>query len=158
MTVLHKKAPSTLIDDCIDKFHQHEVERKRLRLLNGQRGSTESPPVEFVVGAEGDPLSAVLTKSIEDPGEGPGVEDMSAGRDESNNYSFIAHALHLLYISVCLCCVFQVKACLAAPVRAASAERSPSASWRILDSRSLKSFVRAAAAWQGACRGSRGRA
>uniref|UniRef100_A0A8B9HWM7 TBC1 domain family, member 4 n=1 Tax=Astyanax mexicanus TaxID=7994 RepID=A0A8B9HWM7_ASTMX len=34
--VAHKKAPSTLIDDCIDKFRQHEVERKRQRLLNGQ--------------------------------------------------------------------------------------------------------------------------
>uniref|UniRef100_A0A8C4E9Q7 TBC1 domain family member 4 n=1 Tax=Dicentrarchus labrax TaxID=13489 RepID=A0A8C4E9Q7_DICLA len=42
VTVLHKKAPPTLVDDCIDKFRQHEVERKRLRLLNGQRGSTES--------------------------------------------------------------------------------------------------------------------
>uniref|UniRef100_A0A665VEK7 TBC1 domain family member 4 n=1 Tax=Echeneis naucrates TaxID=173247 RepID=A0A665VEK7_ECHNA len=41
VTVGHKKATSTLIDDCIDKFRQHEVERKRLRLLNGQRGSTE---------------------------------------------------------------------------------------------------------------------
>ena len=44
VTIGHKKAPSTLIDDCIDKFHQHEVERKRLRPLNGQRGSTESGP------------------------------------------------------------------------------------------------------------------
>ncbi|XP_010732307.3 TBC1 domain family member 4 isoform X5 [Larimichthys crocea] len=87
VTVLHKKAPSTLIDDCIDKFHQHEVERKRLRLLNGQRGSTESPPVEFVVGAEGDPLSAVLTKSIEEPGEGPGVEDMSGVKGLSSSTS-----------------------------------------------------------------------
>uniref|UniRef100_A0A3B3Z9E7 Rab-GAP TBC domain-containing protein n=1 Tax=Periophthalmus magnuspinnatus TaxID=409849 RepID=A0A3B3Z9E7_9GOBI len=34
VTVGHKKASSTLIDDCIDKFRQHEVERKRLRLLN----------------------------------------------------------------------------------------------------------------------------
>uniref|UniRef100_A0A671UW48 TBC1 domain family member 4 n=1 Tax=Sparus aurata TaxID=8175 RepID=A0A671UW48_SPAAU len=46
VTVLHKKAASTLIDDCIDKFRQHEVERKRLRLLNGQRGSTEGAPVD----------------------------------------------------------------------------------------------------------------
>uniref|UniRef100_A0A665VE51 TBC1 domain family member 4 n=1 Tax=Echeneis naucrates TaxID=173247 RepID=A0A665VE51_ECHNA len=46
VTVGHKKATSTLIDDCIDKFRQHEVERKRLRLLNGQRGSTESPPAD----------------------------------------------------------------------------------------------------------------
>uniref|UniRef100_A0A8C1Q6P4 TBC1 domain family member 4 n=1 Tax=Cyprinus carpio TaxID=7962 RepID=A0A8C1Q6P4_CYPCA len=42
VTVNHKKAPSTLIDDCIDKFRQHEIERKRLRLLNGQRSSTEA--------------------------------------------------------------------------------------------------------------------
>uniref|UniRef100_A0A671RI73 TBC1 domain family member 4 n=1 Tax=Sinocyclocheilus anshuiensis TaxID=1608454 RepID=A0A671RI73_9TELE len=27
VTVNHKKAPSTLIDDCIDKFRQHEIER-----------------------------------------------------------------------------------------------------------------------------------
>ncbi|TKS66899.1 TBC1 domain family member 4 [Collichthys lucidus] len=87
VTVLHKKAPATLIDDCIDKFHQHEVERKRLRLLNGQRGSTESPPVEFIMGAEGDPLSAVLTKSIEEPAEGPAVEDVSGGKGLSSSTS-----------------------------------------------------------------------
>uniref|UniRef100_A0A8C3ACR5 TBC1 domain family member 4 n=1 Tax=Cyclopterus lumpus TaxID=8103 RepID=A0A8C3ACR5_CYCLU len=63
VTVLLKKAPATLIDDCIDKFRLHEVERKRLRLLSGQRGSTESAPVEFLIGAEGDPLSSALNKS-----------------------------------------------------------------------------------------------
>uniref|UniRef100_A0A8C2IDB2 TBC1 domain family, member 4 n=1 Tax=Cyprinus carpio TaxID=7962 RepID=A0A8C2IDB2_CYPCA len=42
VTVNHKKAPSTLIDDCIDKFRQHEIERKRLRLLNGHSSSTGS--------------------------------------------------------------------------------------------------------------------
>ncbi|XP_044221073.1 TBC1 domain family member 4 isoform X3 [Thunnus albacares] len=78
VTVGHKKAPSTLIDDCIDKFRQHEVERKRLRLLNGQRGSSESAPVEFIMGGEGDPLSSVLNQSLEDP-EGPGVEDVTGG-------------------------------------------------------------------------------
>uniref|UniRef100_A0A8C3ABH8 TBC1 domain family member 4 n=1 Tax=Cyclopterus lumpus TaxID=8103 RepID=A0A8C3ABH8_CYCLU len=79
VTVLLKKAPATLIDDCIDKFRLHEVERKRLRLLSGQRGSTESAPVEFLIGAEGDPLSSALNKS-EDT-EGPGVE---VGRFEVN--------------------------------------------------------------------------
>uniref|UniRef100_A0A671PU26 TBC1 domain family member 4 n=1 Tax=Sinocyclocheilus anshuiensis TaxID=1608454 RepID=A0A671PU26_9TELE len=59
VTVNHKKAPSTLIDDCIDKFRQHEIERKRLRLLNGQRSSTEAP-VEFIMGD--DPLSSSLCK------------------------------------------------------------------------------------------------
>ncbi|XP_071376497.1 TBC1 domain family member 4 isoform X7 [Centroberyx affinis] len=78
VTVAHKKAPSTLIDDCIDKFRQHEVERKRLRLLNGQRGSTESAPVEFIVGGEGDPLSSILNESLEDP-DSPGLEDMING-------------------------------------------------------------------------------
>uniref|UniRef100_A0A7N6AYG9 TBC1 domain family member 4 n=1 Tax=Anabas testudineus TaxID=64144 RepID=A0A7N6AYG9_ANATE len=63
VTVGHKKATSTLIDDCIEKFRQHEVERKRLRLLNGQRGSAESGSVEFFMGAEGDPLSSVLNDS-----------------------------------------------------------------------------------------------
>uniref|UniRef100_A0A3Q2V5M3 TBC1 domain family member 4 n=1 Tax=Haplochromis burtoni TaxID=8153 RepID=A0A3Q2V5M3_HAPBU len=29
VTVGYKKAPSTLVDDCIDKFRQHEIERKR---------------------------------------------------------------------------------------------------------------------------------
>ncbi|XP_077200094.1 TBC1 domain family member 4 isoform X2 [Paroedura picta] len=38
VTVAHKKAPSTLIDDCIEKFDQHE--RQRLKLLS--EGSTES--------------------------------------------------------------------------------------------------------------------
>lgn len=76
VTVGHKKAPSTLIDDCIDKFRQHETERKRLRLLNGQRGSTESAPVEFLIGAEGDPLSSALNESTEDP---EAEEDMTAG-------------------------------------------------------------------------------
>uniref|UniRef100_A0A673I288 TBC1 domain family member 4 n=1 Tax=Sinocyclocheilus rhinocerous TaxID=307959 RepID=A0A673I288_9TELE len=43
VTVNHKKAPSTLIDDCIDKFRQHEIERKHLRLLNGQRIDEPEP-------------------------------------------------------------------------------------------------------------------
>ncbi|XP_034418084.1 TBC1 domain family member 4 isoform X2 [Cyclopterus lumpus] len=85
VTVLLKKAPATLIDDCIDKFRLHEVERKRLRLLSGQRGSTESAPVEFLIGAEGDPLSSALNKS-EDT-EGPGVEVMTGGKSLSNSAS-----------------------------------------------------------------------
>uniref|UniRef100_A0A3Q0SQ72 TBC1 domain family member 4 n=1 Tax=Amphilophus citrinellus TaxID=61819 RepID=A0A3Q0SQ72_AMPCI len=78
VTVGYKKAPSTLVDDCINKFRQHETERKRLRLLNGQRGSTESAPVEFLMGAEGDPLSSALHESMEDP-EGLGGEDVTSG-------------------------------------------------------------------------------
>lgn len=59
VTVNHKKASSTLIDDCIDLFREHESERRRLRLLNGQR-SVETPVV-FSVGD--DPLSASLSEA-----------------------------------------------------------------------------------------------
>lgn len=59
VTVNHKKVPSTLIDDCIDLFRQHESERRRLRLLNGQR-SMETPVV-FTIG--NDPLSASLSEA-----------------------------------------------------------------------------------------------
>ncbi|XP_051473446.1 TBC1 domain family member 4 isoform X2 [Apus apus] len=38
--VTHKKAPSTLIDDCIEKFSLHE--RQRLKLLNEQRNNESS--------------------------------------------------------------------------------------------------------------------
>ncbi|XP_037645412.1 TBC1 domain family member 4 isoform X2 [Sebastes umbrosus] len=86
VTVLHKKAPATLIDDCIEKFHQHEVERKRLRLLNGQRGSTDTAPVEFLIGEDGDPLSSVLNQSIGNP-QSPGVEDMTGGKGLPNSAS-----------------------------------------------------------------------
>ncbi|XP_068185085.1 TBC1 domain family member 4 isoform X2 [Antennarius striatus] len=78
VTVLHKKAPVTLIDDCIDKFRQHEVERKRLRLLSGQRGSTDGTPVDIFIGPDGDPLSSVLNERVEGP-EGISGGDMTAG-------------------------------------------------------------------------------
>lgn len=86
VTVLHKKAPSTLVDDCIDKFRQHEVERKRLRLLNGQRGSTENAPVEFLIGEDGDPLSSVLNE-CKGGLEGQGPEDMAGSGGLSNSAS-----------------------------------------------------------------------
>lgn len=84
--MLHKKAPSTLVDDCIDKFRQHEVERKRLRLLNGQRGSTESGPVEFLIGS--DPLSAALNECKEEAGS-PGAEETSGGGGGGKSVVFI---------------------------------------------------------------------
>ncbi|XP_053827040.1 TBC1 domain family member 4 isoform X2 [Vidua macroura] len=40
VTVAHKKAPSTLIDDCIEKFSLHE--RQRLKLLNEQQNNESS--------------------------------------------------------------------------------------------------------------------
>ncbi|XP_056116635.1 TBC1 domain family member 4 isoform X3 [Rhinichthys klamathensis goyatoka] len=72
VTVNHKKAPSTLIDDCIDKFRQHEIERKRLRLLSGQRSSTEAP-VEFIMGD--DPLSSSLCEVDEPEAEHGSIEE-----------------------------------------------------------------------------------
>ncbi|XP_048879973.1 TBC1 domain family member 4 isoform X2 [Brienomyrus brachyistius] len=54
VTVAHKKVPSTLIDDCIEKFRQHEAERKRLRPTNGQRCYTDTPL--GLLEDEGDPL------------------------------------------------------------------------------------------------------
>ncbi|XP_029136755.2 TBC1 domain family member 4 isoform X1 [Labrus bergylta] len=86
VTVPHKKAPSTLVDDCIDKFREHEVERKRIRLLNGQRGFIENAPVEFLIGGDGDPMSSALNESKEGL-EGPGLEDMTGGGGLSNSPS-----------------------------------------------------------------------
>uniref|UniRef100_A0A3Q2ZM39 TBC1 domain family member 4 n=1 Tax=Kryptolebias marmoratus TaxID=37003 RepID=A0A3Q2ZM39_KRYMA len=79
VTVGHKKASASLIDDCIDKFRQHETERKRLRLLNGQRGSTENASLELLtVGGEGDPLSTALNKTREE-NEAPEEEELLTG-------------------------------------------------------------------------------
>lgn len=75
---MHKKAPPTLVDDCIDKFHQHEVERKRLRLLNGQRGSTENAPLEFLIGGEGEKVPPLLNEQREIL-ESVEVDDTAAG-------------------------------------------------------------------------------
>lgn len=78
VTVMHKKAPPTLVDDCIDKFHQHEVEQKRLRLLNEQRGSTENAPIEFLIGGEGEKVPPPLNEQSEDL-ESVGVDDAAGG-------------------------------------------------------------------------------
>ncbi|KAM9803294.1 TBC1 domain family member 4 isoform 1-T1 [Syngnathus typhle] len=81
VTVGHKKAPATLIDDCIDKFHQHEVKRKRL--LNGQRGSMEKVPVEFTIGVGGDPLSLALIEKNDDA-EGLKGDDLTGSGSQSS--------------------------------------------------------------------------
>ncbi|XP_008105100.1 TBC1 domain family member 4 isoform X2 [Anolis carolinensis] len=49
VTVAHKKAPSTLIDDCIEKFSLHE--RQRLKLLSEHRNSESSTDL---AGGDGD--------------------------------------------------------------------------------------------------------
>uniref|UniRef100_A0A146WW95 TBC1 domain family member 4 n=1 Tax=Fundulus heteroclitus TaxID=8078 RepID=A0A146WW95_FUNHE len=79
VTVGHKKASATLIDDCVERFRQHETERKRLRLLNGQRGSMEAVPVDLLIEVEGDPLCTGLGRTTEEP-EAPGPEDVTTGK------------------------------------------------------------------------------
>ncbi|XP_060681878.1 TBC1 domain family member 4 isoform X2 [Hemiscyllium ocellatum] len=54
VVVTHKKAPSTLIDDCIEKFTQHQLEKERLRLLN------EKPLVDVTADQEEDDASGDL--------------------------------------------------------------------------------------------------
>ncbi|KAJ8349963.1 hypothetical protein SKAU_G00250930 [Synaphobranchus kaupii] len=74
VTMVHKRVLSTLIDDCIDKFRQHEAEQKRPRPLNGQRGPAH-PPVNFVLGD--DPLTpALLTGPVQ---ESAGPEEGGEG-------------------------------------------------------------------------------
>ncbi|KAJ8012564.1 hypothetical protein DPEC_G00044170 [Dallia pectoralis] len=69
VTVVNKKASSTIIDDCIDKFRQHELDKKHCRLLNG-RGSTEDVPIEFIMGEDVDPLSSSThTEGLEETEE-----------------------------------------------------------------------------------------
>lgn len=87
VTVMHKKAPPTLVDDCIDKFHQHEVEQKRLRLLNGQRGSTEHAPLEFLIGEEVDKVPASLNERGE-AAESVGADDTSGGGFRRSDFTW----------------------------------------------------------------------
>ncbi|XP_061917792.1 TBC1 domain family member 4 isoform X4 [Entelurus aequoreus] len=84
VTVGHKKAPSTLIDDCVEKFHQHEVKRKRL--MNGQKGSVDKVPVEFTIGGEVDPLSSTLNEKTEEPEglEGNDLLGLSSSASQSS--------------------------------------------------------------------------
>ncbi|XP_053163453.1 TBC1 domain family member 4 isoform X4 [Hemicordylus capensis] len=61
VTVAHKKAPSTLIDDCIEKFNLHE--RQRLKLLNEQRNAESSIDLTE---CEGDAPSSPLDSPFEE--------------------------------------------------------------------------------------------
>ncbi|KAK1170073.1 TBC1 domain family member 4-like isoform X2 [Acipenser oxyrinchus oxyrinchus] len=80
VTVANKKAPSTLIDECIEKFKQHEVDRQRLKLLNEQRGSADSH-VEFTLG-DGDPLPDPLKSTFESSAGGGSASGL---RSEGGN-------------------------------------------------------------------------
>ncbi|XP_041115689.1 TBC1 domain family member 4-like isoform X2 [Polyodon spathula] len=77
VTIANKKAPSTLIDECIEKFKQHEVDRQRLKLLNEQRGSADSH-VQFTLG-DGDLLTDPLRRSFESS-EGGGLFSVSTSQ------------------------------------------------------------------------------
>ncbi|XP_069495371.1 TBC1 domain family member 4 isoform X2 [Ambystoma mexicanum] len=61
VTVAHKKAPSTLIDDCIEKFSQHE--RQRLKLLSEQRSIDSCTDLPL---AEGDGPCSPLESPFEE--------------------------------------------------------------------------------------------
>ncbi|XP_063102916.1 TBC1 domain family member 4 isoform X2 [Cavia porcellus] len=70
VTVTHKKAPSSLIDDCIEKFSLHEQQRLRLQ---GERasdpGGEELVPEGEALGSPGDSLPE------EEEEDGEGAED-----------------------------------------------------------------------------------
>ncbi|XP_061081628.1 TBC1 domain family member 4 isoform X2 [Conger conger] len=70
VTVANKRVPSTLIDDCIDKFRLHEAEQKRSARTpnNGQRAA-----VEFTMGD--DPLTPAVfaSGSAQEGGAGAGA-------------------------------------------------------------------------------------
>ncbi|XP_039601275.1 TBC1 domain family member 4 isoform X1 [Polypterus senegalus] len=81
VTVSHKNVPSTVIDDCIEKFRQYEVESKQLKLLNKQKGSAESH-VNFLIG-DVDPLTSQDDGSL-DVQEGDIVSGSPSGTLPSN--------------------------------------------------------------------------
>ncbi|NXY85946.1 TBCD4 protein, partial [Alcedo cyanopectus] len=56
VTVAHKKAPSTLIDECIEKFSLHE--RQRLRLLGEQRNEAGLDPAPSEGSVPASPLDS----------------------------------------------------------------------------------------------------
>lgn len=62
VTVTHKKAPSSLIDDCIEKFSQHEQQRLRVQ------GEQRSDPVAFEAEGPCSPTDILLE-------EGDGATD-----------------------------------------------------------------------------------
>ncbi|XP_021273030.1 TBC1 domain family member 4 isoform X2 [Numida meleagris] len=65
VTVAHKKAPSSLIDDCIEKFSLHE--RQRLKLLNEQRNNESSLDLPLCEGnAPASPLDSPF-EELESP-------------------------------------------------------------------------------------------
>ncbi|XP_027569363.1 TBC1 domain family member 4 isoform X1 [Pipra filicauda] len=70
VTVAHKKAPSTLIDECIEKFSLHE--RQRLKLLNEQRNNESSLDLPLCE-------ESVPTSSLDSPFEELDSPDNTSG-------------------------------------------------------------------------------
>ncbi|XP_042312698.1 TBC1 domain family member 4 isoform X11 [Sceloporus undulatus] len=67
VTVVHKKAPSTLIDDCIEKFNLHE--RQRLKLLSEHRNPESS--TDFAAFVEDIPPSPLDSPFEEEEADSP---------------------------------------------------------------------------------------
>ncbi|KAM6446173.1 TBC1 domain family member 4 isoform 2-T2 [Liasis olivaceus] len=68
VTVAHKKAPSSLIDDCIEKFHLHE--RQRLKLLSEYRSTESSTDLVEWEDGPSSPLDSPF-EEMEGSGGGP---------------------------------------------------------------------------------------
>ncbi|XP_065600144.1 TBC1 domain family member 4 isoform X2 [Cyrtonyx montezumae] len=82
VTVAHKKAPSSLIDDCIEKFSLHE--RQRLKLLNEQRNNESSLDLPLCEGnAPASPLDSPF-EELESPNTTTGHAVMFTIGSQSN--------------------------------------------------------------------------
>ncbi|KAK9401669.1 TBC1 domain family member 4 [Crotalus adamanteus] len=86
VTVAHKKAPSSLIDDCIEKFHLHE--RQRLKLLS-EHGSTESS-VDLMTWEDG-PSSPLDSPFQEMEGSSGGTQGMFIVGSQTNLASLASY-------------------------------------------------------------------
>ncbi|XP_029792463.1 TBC1 domain family member 4 isoform X3 [Suricata suricatta] len=70
VTVTHKKAPSSLIDDCMEKFSLHE--QQRLKSQGEQRGGAEAGDDPVVFDAPAAPAADVLSEEADGvPGPQP---------------------------------------------------------------------------------------
>ncbi|GAB0179694.1 TBC1 domain family member 4 [Grus japonensis] len=82
VTVAHKKAPSTLIDDCIEKFSLHE--RQRLKLLNEQRNNESSLDLPLCEGnAPASPLDSPF-EELDSPNNATGHAAMFTIGSQTN--------------------------------------------------------------------------
>nr|XP_060625407.1 TBC1 domain family member 4 isoform X4 [Anolis sagrei ordinatus] len=74
VTVAHKKAPSTLIDDCIEKFSLHE--RQRLKLLSEHRNPDSSTDLP---GGDGDIPTSPFDSPFEEEEEADSPDGVKTG-------------------------------------------------------------------------------